>query len=41
MNATRLGIKNIMLIWTGLIILRLVLNIAGGALAGANAPAYP
>ena len=30
MNAGKLGIKNIMLIWTVLIILSIILNIAGG-----------
>ncbi|HVF57691.1 MAG TPA: hypothetical protein VM934_16170 [Pyrinomonadaceae bacterium] len=41
MNASRLGIRNIMLIWTALIILGIILNVAGGAMMGANAPAYP
>lgn len=30
MNAGKLGIKNIMLIWTVLIVLCIILNIAGG-----------
>ena len=30
MNAGKLGIKNIMMIWTLLIILSIVLNVAGG-----------
>ena len=30
MNATKLGIKNIMLIWTVLIVLCIILGIAGG-----------
>ena len=30
MNATKLGIKNIMLIWTALLILSIVFNIASG-----------
>ena len=29
MNATKLGIKNLMLIWTGLIVLYIILYIAG------------
>jgi hypothetical protein len=33
MNATRLGIKNLMLIWTALIILNIVLNVAFGGMA--------
>ena len=33
MNAGRLGIKNLMLIWTGLWILYIVLLIAGGGMA--------
>ena len=42
MNASRLGIRNIMLIWTALIILGIILNVAGGAMMGANpGPAYP
>jgi hypothetical protein len=30
MNASRLGIKNIMMIWTVLIIIYLILNVLGG-----------
>ena len=30
MNATKLGIKNIMLIWTGLIILSVIFNVVSG-----------
>lgn len=32
MNADKQNIKNIMLIWTGLIVLSIVLNVAAGAL---------
>ena len=31
MNATKLNIKNLMLIWTGLIVLYIILYIIGGA----------
>ena len=43
MNATRLGIRNLMLIWTGLIILNVILNIAFGGLAAMQqtAPGVP
>ena len=33
MNAARLGIRNIMLIWTALIILGIILNVVGGGMA--------
>ena len=36
MNATRLNIKNLMLIWTGLIILGIILQVMGGGLMAAS-----
>ena len=41
MNASRLGIRNIMLIWTALIILGIILNVIGGATAASYGPAIP
>ena len=41
MNANRLGIRNIMLIWTALIILGIILNVIGGATAASYGPAIP
>lgn len=42
MNATRLGIKNIMIIWTVLIILYLILGAAGGGFTyGFGTPTAP
>jgi hypothetical protein len=43
MNASRLNIKNIMMIWTGLIVICIILNVLGGGMAysfGSN-PAVP
>ena len=42
MNAARLGIRNIMLIWTALIILGIILNVIGGATAASySTPVTP
>ena len=36
MNATRLNIKNLMLIWTGLIVVNIILQVLGGGLMAAT-----
>lgn len=36
MNATRLNIKNLMLIWTGLIVVNIILQVLGGGLMAAS-----
>lgn len=36
MNATRLNIKNLMLIWTGLIVLNIILQVLGGGMMAAS-----
>ena len=41
MNANRLGIRNIMLIWTALIVLSVILRFALGAGAAANYGTMP
>lgn len=41
MNAGRLGIRNIMLIWTALIILGIILNVIGGATAASYGTPIP
>ncbi|HEX8068529.1 MAG TPA: hypothetical protein VF546_01170 [Pyrinomonadaceae bacterium] len=41
MNAGRLNIRNLMLIWTALIILGIVLNLLGGGMAAMQTPTTP
>jgi hypothetical protein len=41
MNANKLNIKNLMIIWTVLVLLMIVLNIFGGMAAVANLPTTP
>ena len=36
MNATRLNIKNLMLIWTALIVINIILQVLGGGLMAAS-----
>ena len=36
MNAMRLNIKNLMLIWTGLIVLNIILQVLGGGMMAAS-----
>lgn len=38
MNAGKLNIKNLMLIWTILIVLGIILNVMAGTMAGMEAP---
>jgi hypothetical protein len=41
MNATRLGVKNIMMIWTLLLIIYLILGATGGFNFSLGTPATP
>jgi hypothetical protein len=41
MNATRLNIKNLMLIWTGLIVLNIILQVVGGGMMAASQGVTP
>ncbi len=41
MNANRLGIKTIMMVWTALLILLIILQIAGGSMMTGGMSPYP
>lgn len=41
MNATRLNIKNLMLIWTALIVINIILQVLGGGLMAATSMNTP